>query len=222
MPRKKFDRYHEVPPVLATCTECGTEFQITQYYPAYRWKTTGRSYCSLTCKDALMARVRSRPITDAHKAILSARMKEDNPMRDAATRERVSESLRAMGHRPPVRRGNGHGLTEPQRLLAEALGWPTEVVVLTGPRRKGIPTCYKIDVANPDTRIAVEIDGASHCALSRQAADRRKESFLHGEGWTVLRFSNQEVMADTEACARTVLSTTSRWPGPTPTASATA
>ncbi|MGH8572339.1 MAG: DUF559 domain-containing protein, partial [Gammaproteobacteria bacterium] len=34
--------------------------------------------------------------------------------------------------------------------------------------------------------------------------------WLRGEGWTVLRFSNQEVMADTAACAQTAVSTTSR------------
>lgn len=130
-------------------------------------------------------------------------------MRRDDVRNRMSETLRSMGHRPSVRGGNGYGLTEPQRLLSEELNWPTEVVVPTGrPRTPGVPTHYKLDIADPDRKIAVEVDGGSHYPLARQESDRRKDAFLRGAGWTVLRFSNQEVMADTAACAQTVQSTT--------------
>lgn len=101
-----------------------------------------------------------------------------------------------------MRGGNGTGPTEPQRRLAEALGWPTEVVIPTGQRRKGgLPSHYKVDVGNRDLKVAVEVDGGSHASLARREQDRRKTEWLTEQGWTVLRFTNREVLADVEACA---------------------
>ncbi|WP_369123507.1 endonuclease domain-containing protein [Butyrivibrio sp.] len=70
-----------------------------------------------------------------------------------------------------------------------------------------LPTHYKIDIALPQYCLAIEIDGNSHCALSRQEQDRKKEKFLSLHGWTVLRFSNQEVISDPERCQQTIMST---------------
>ena len=78
------------------------------------------------------------------------------------------------------------------------------------PRNSGYPTCYKVDVCNPALKIAVEVDGNSHCPISRQEQDRKKDALLSGLGWTVLRFSNRQVMTDLEGCVRKVLSTISK------------
>ena len=78
---------------------------------------------------------------------------------------------------------------------------------------------HRFDWAWPHVKVAVEVDGGSHCSLERKDQDRRKGEWLTGEGWTVLRFSNQEVMAGTAACARTVMSTTSKLRARTPTSS---
>ena len=100
----------------------------------------------------------------------------------------------------------------PELVEALGLGWETEFVVPTRAGRQlgGLPTHYKLDIAYPELMVAVEVDGHSHNTTERKAQDERKTEFLAGLGWTVLRFSNQEVMADTAACARTVLSTTSK------------
>jgi hypothetical protein len=132
-------------------------------------------------------------------------------MRHAAARAKVSATLVEMKHTPPIRGGNGKPPAEPQRLLAEALGWPMEVVILTGPdRAKGAPPCYKIDIAHWTKRVAIEVDGLGHNTFKIRAADARKTAFLEARGWTVLRFSNAQVLADLEACVQTVLSTTSK------------
>jgi hypothetical protein len=117
-----------------------------------------------------------------------------------------------MGHRPSVRRGNGTGPTAAQARLAEALGWPMELVIATGrgAKQRGLSTHYKIDLADVASRLAIEIDGASHAALERQAQDEKKDAFLRSIGWSVLRFSNEAVMERLEECVRTVVSTTSR------------
>jgi len=90
--------------------------------------------------------------------------------------------------------------------------------VPTGQRATGgPPSHYKIDLANPDLMIAVEVDGQSHSSRAGQERDRRKDEWLTGAGWLVLRFSNREVMADSAACARMVTSITSRSRRRTPT-----
>jgi hypothetical protein len=129
------------------------------------------------------------------------RMVQDNPMASAATRFQVSQTLRRIGHKPPVQGGNGRGLSDPQRCLLSALGvgWVAEYVVPTGvPRRneQHLPTHYKVDVAYPERRWAIEVDGSSHSALAAQARDQKKDRFLVGCGWRVLRVSNQRIVQE--------------------------
>lgn len=203
-------------PYVVPCSICGVVSEVPAAKRQY-YKKAGRYVCSETCwRESYAVREHSGPREEGRKR-LSESMRARNPMHRLDVRERVSQTLRDIGHQPPVRGGNGRGPTEPQRLLAEALGWPMEHIVPTGQKGNGIPTHFKLDIADPASMVAVEVDGLSHGAVERQKQDARKESFLRGRGWTVLRFSNQEVMADTEGCARTVMSTTSRLRARTPT-----
>jgi hypothetical protein len=111
----------------------------------------------------------------------------------------------------PGGEGNGKGPSGPQRLLAEALGWPMEHAVRTGmPRGSGYPPCYKMDIADPTLKVAVEVDGGSHNNKLGRQRDRKKDDFLRSLGWCVLRFSNKDVMRNLTGCVQTVESTTSR------------
>lgn len=129
-------------------------------------------------------------------------------MRNQETRELVSKRLKEIGHRPKIQGGNGRGPTVPQMSLAAALGWEMEVVVRVG-MGAGWPHHYKIDIADSETKRAVEVDGGSHGTKSVKVADVRKEEFLKSQGWTVWRFSNAEAM-NTDECVRIILSGTSR------------
>ena len=192
------------PPVEAPCSICGTVFTLPQSKWAY-WRKTGRAICSVACRKTSAARTRRGPLSVVERVSLSTRMAANNPMSDPETRARVSAKLREIGHKPSVRGGNGRGPTLPQRLLAEALDWPMEVVIPTGQRRKGgLPSHYKVDVGNSGLKVAIEVDGSSHCSLARREQDRRKVEWLTGQGWAVLRFTNREVLADVEACAEKV------------------
>lgn len=53
---------------------------------------------------------------------------------------------------------------------------------------------YRIDLALPRYRIAIECDGkAYHSSRSQKAHDRKKDRFLRDHGWTVLRFTGSQI-----------------------------
>lgn len=195
----------------AQCAECETPVTLTTKNKIEVYRRTGRAYCSGLCRDTWVNRNRSVVMARTNQRHASARMTASNPMSSPASRKKMKATLKAIGHKPPVQGGNGRGPTVPQKTLADLLGWPMEVIVPTGrPRAPGLPTHYKLDLANPAAKIAVEVDGGSHGALSRRAADRRKDEWLTAAGWTVLRFTNRQVIADPAACARTAMSADSR------------
>ena len=115
-------------------------------------------------------------------------------MEDPETRAKVSRTLKAQGHAPRVRGGNGRGMTAPQSVLLEALddGWAAELTVSLKPRPAGYPSHYKLDVGNTTLRIGIEADGPSH--RSRKQLDVKKDAMLTSLGWTVLRFWNWEIL----------------------------
>lgn len=56
----------------------------------------------------------------------------------------------------------------------------------------------RLDLAWERERCVVEIDGPEHRAALRFAADRQRDVQLHLDGYTVLRFTNTEVLEDVE------------------------
>lgn len=189
------------PLLVSACCVCGARAESFHGRPAT---------CSGACRQARA----SSTMAKTNREWASNRMIVRNPMRNPEARAKMSASLRRIGHRPPIQGGNGRGLTVPQAALLDLLaphGFVPELVVKTGYRRgSGLPTKYFLDLANEPARVCVEVDGSSHCNPKTREKDERKGAFLIESGWTLYRFWNQEVMADTEACARTVLSTISR------------
>jgi very-short-patch-repair endonuclease len=59
-----------------------------------------------------------------------------------------------------------------------------------------LPNHYKVDLADPERKLAIEVDGNSHKTKKWKFLDRRKESVLAALGWSVLRFWNQEILED--------------------------
>ena len=91
----------------------------------------------------------------------SCAKKLKNPMEKKSCREKMSESLKRVGHRPKIRGGNGC-LTVPQLSLLSILSedWQTELAIPTKQPRKDhiYPTCYKLDLANEKLKIGIELD----------------------------------------------------------------
>ena len=135
------------------------------------------------------------------------RMIHNNPMKRPEVVAKQKETLKAIGHKPKIQGGNGRGLTKPQALLLEKLNAHkplAEYVITTNARNLGYPTAYKIDIAIPNHHVAIEIDGQSHHATERKLQDKKKEDFLVGKGWKVLRFTNKEVMENMNSCVKKI------------------
>jgi hypothetical protein len=129
-----------------------------------------------------------------------------NPFRHPEAQAKAQVRLKQIGYRM-LNGGNGKAPPEPQRILAERLGWPMEWIVRTHARRgSGYPTHYKLDIASPSLGIAIEVDGHTHQAIKIREADDRKEAFLHAQGWLVLRFWNLEVLENLEEVERRIQS----------------
>lgn len=206
--------------IMYTCHWCNREFQSDLKWVKDMEKRSGRVYCCKECGSAYKASVSSKTMAKTNRKYASERMKRKNPMHNPQTREKVKTALRAMGWKPPVRGGNGHPLPVAQQLLACALGWETEYAVTLHGRVQDIehlPTCYKIDIANSELLIGIEVDGKSHHLQSRQHQDRKKEAALSQLGWTILRFSNKDVTEDLQKCVQMVMSTISKLKNTTPT-----
>ncbi len=213
MPRKMI----EMPDT--PCLECGTLVRIDTMRLRAKFGA-GRVFCCPEHMNESVRKMKSANMAKIARKYSSARMLANNPMKDPEVRRKMSDTLRAIGHRPPVQGGNGRGLTEPQQAMLSLLGncATAEYVVKTGMgKTSGYPQHYKIDIAIPEALIAIEIDGGSHNALAVRLKDDKKTALLNGFGWTVLRFWNQEVMDDLEGCVQTVLSTISRLKDTTPT-----
>jgi len=118
-------------------------------------------------------------------------------MSRTAVRQKVRQRLKEIRHKPIRRGGNGGLLTLPQLALLHALGagWEAEVAVPTcAPRESGYPTNYKLDLAHPERKLGIELDGRSHAFISRAEQDAKKDGFLRSLGWSVYRVSNTRAL----------------------------
>lgn len=60
---------------------------------------------------------------------------------------------------------------------------------------------YRLDFAIPDKRIAIELDGHDyHKTKYQRTHDARRDRWLFGQGWHVLRFTGTEIHQDLDRC----------------------
>lgn len=213
--------------VVVPCANCGEPVKCSGKRP---WRTSldqakaGKACCTQECVEALRRKFWKQGgefLAEYNKTFGRMHKLQENPMKRPDVVNKMIESKRKNGtlrQTPKSRGGNGRGLTSTQKMLADALNWPTEVAVKTAPhlppgrrrayqKTQGYPTCYKVDIANPSLKIAVEVDGASHNGR-RAAMDQKKTECLRGLGWKVLHLSNKQIEADLAGSVRTVLSIT--------------
>jgi hypothetical protein len=206
------------------CEVCGETFRPKLDQPETRWNEQKR--CSISCvgvrigswnnsgylvarKMCLNCGVEFSPWTDGDKTqgekswqrqeccSQSCAKTYKNPIHKDGAVEKLSATLRKIGHKPAQRGGNGKPLTVPQRRVLDLLGqnWEPEVVVRTGMKKgSGYPYVYKIDVGNEWLKIGIEVDGGSHLG-KRKVIDQKKDVFLKLLGWTIYRVKNNDALA---------------------------
>ena len=170
------------------CIVCNLEFEST---------VKNQKLCGLKCAGVLS----------------SKRMTDKNPMLNKETRNKVSETLKRIGHKPIKQGGNGRGNTTEQQLLYDELikineSFVCEYIFKTKGFNKDkiYPNHYKIDIASEELMLAIEIDGTSHNSLKVKECDKKKTNLLISQGWKVLRLSNSQIQKELKNCAQVVMS----------------
>lgn len=208
-----------------SCAACGTIFcAVPRARDNAIRRRENRPFCSTLCQKSVAStesseRMRRTNLKRAEE--ISRNMRDRNPMRDPATRERMRQKL--LGRTFLSRGGNGK-LTRQQTLLAKMTGLPTEVAIATAPVKSlhaSLPNCYKVDLASVEVKLAVEVDGQSHRLRRWKFLDARKTAVLNSLGWTVLRFTNQQVDQDPTGCRDAIWSTISKLKSSTTTSPTT-
>jgi very-short-patch-repair endonuclease len=63
---------------------------------------------------------------------------------------------------------------------------------------------YIADFVCFSANLIIELDGESHDFEERQKADQRRDAFFSGEGFRVLRFTNEQVMTNLEGVVEAI------------------
>ena len=64
---------------------------------------------------------------------------------------------------------------------------------------------WKVDLAYPELKLGIEVDGPYHNKREQQSLDDQKEREIQREGWEVLRVTNDQVDNDLESVGRQIL-----------------
>lgn len=142
-----------------------------------------------------LKQTKARP--DVQRKLADHQRSPSNPIYWPVTMLKARKASKKRGY-AHLTGGNGTGLTVPQALLQSRLGWKAEHCVGVRPRRPGLPSHYKLDLAAPELKLAIEIDGQSHRTPEARRRDEKKTAYLVSQGWRVLRFRNDEVLSDVE------------------------
>jgi len=63
---------------------------------------------------------------------------------------------------------------------------------------------YIVDFACLEARLVIEVDGGQHF---ESEADKRRDAYLHGQGFRVLRFWNNDVLSNPDGVHRVITET---------------
>ncbi len=203
--------------------QCGQVVNCSGTKPCYTSLQAipeNRVYCSPACRDKWInensRKICGEKIAAFNRRTAGARMRSNNPMHMPGVKEKMMAKLKG---RTFLGRG-GNGKTTNQQLALHAL-LPLMVMeyaietASVAAQFECLPTTYKVDLADIETKLAVEVDGKSHKSRKWKFLDRRKTEVLNSLGWTVLRFWNGEVDSDIQKCAQMISSTISRLRGTT-------
>ena len=96
---------------------------------------------------------------------------------------------------------NLHNMT-----LAESVLWQQLRLMDVGTRfnRQFIIGDYIVDFVSQRGGLVIEVDGGYHAELEQKERDGYREKALEGMGFHVMRFSNEEVLYDTDSVLKQI------------------
>jgi very-short-patch-repair endonuclease len=83
-------------------------------------------------------------------------------------------------------------------------------------RRQATIGPYFIDFACHRKRLAIELDGGQHGEVAQLARDAKRDEYLRANGYRVLRFWNNDVMANIDGVLEVIAEAVSAATPPTP------
>ena len=66
---------------------------------------------------------------------------------------------------------------------------------------------YVVDFISVKAKLVIEVDGSQHATIQGTNNDNARDMFLRKEGLTVLRFSNYDVLLNTDNVLNSILQT---------------
>ncbi len=91
-------------------------------------------------------------------------------------------------------RSNRKNPTEAEQILWSLLKGRQQGVAF---RRQHVIGQFIADLSCPSLGLVIEIDGGYHQLPDQQLSDERRAAWLEEKGYTVLRFTNEEIIGDT-------------------------
>jgi hypothetical protein len=190
-----------LPLVAVSCEFCKNEFQLSMSQRSeLRAGRQNRFFCSTSCSGKWVLNQPGQQEIRQSK-VSQLRLERDFLNTPEAISKRV-ETLKLIG----VTGGSGRPPPKPHQMLADALSLPIEYPINSGRNRSdGFKAVYHVDIASPDVKLAIEVDGRSHRYGLWPERDRKKTEVLNSLGWVVLRFTNKEIMDNLDAYAQKVI-----------------
>jgi len=78
---------------------------------------------------------------------------------------------------------------------------------------------YIVDFVSFQKRLIIEIDGGQHGEIQEHMRDEARSAFLRSRGYKVMRFWNNDVLANREAVAESIRAAVERDDAPSPSSS---
>lgn len=222
---------------IRKCKYCGKSIELKKLLPKERSK---RKFCSISCsqkyygQNPTQAMIegrkvrnkksgetrRGRPLTKKHKkAHAKAMAKRRGEKWSPELRKKLSEAQKKRWAKLPTVRKTKRiwRITKQAKTIQKKLNWPKErleyqiqIKRVNGQFKKGETYFLYVDLAHPETKLAIEIDGTTHLHDKQKRIDRWKEKQLENLGWKVLRFWNKEVDENPQKVCRKIQSTISK------------
>lgn len=184
--------------VEIVCPICQTRFQRNRTKAREQARKHRIQYCGRGCRTK--GTFRNRPELREQAARIMRQLNEGwttswnsgKPWSDAH-REKMSQARKGRTFLP-FRGGNGTGMSPTEALIAPLMpeGFTWNYVIPSGGFGLGYPSNYKLDFADPNRMICLEVDGHSHRTRQGQERDKRKTERLQSLGWTLRRIDNEK------------------------------